>query len=80
MMTEKQLENLEKARFTRWANAQEARERREAQREFRRMLDSFEDEFTRKAVAEYYDRMHEEEVWFDEDSDYNPYFGVDYEF
>ena len=80
MMTEKQLENLEKARFTRWENAQEARERREAQREFRRMLNSFEDEFTRKAVAEYYDRMHEEEVWFDEESDYNPYFGLDYEF
>ena len=79
-MTPKQLENLEKARFTRWENAQEAKERREAQKEFSRMLNSFEDDFHRKAVAEYYDRMHEEAVWFDDDSDYNPYFGLDYEF
>ena len=54
--------------------------RREAQKEFSRMLDRFEDDFHRKAVAEYYDRMHEEAVWFDEDSDYDPYFGLDYDF
>ena len=79
-MTQKQLENLEKARFTRWENAQEAKERREAQKEFSRMLNSLEDDFHRKAVAEYYDRMHEEVVRFDDDSDYDPYFGWDNEF
>ena len=44
------------------------------------MLNSFEDDFHRKAVEEYYDRMNEESVWFDEDSDYDPYFGWDYDF
>ena len=79
-MTQKQLENLEKARFTRWENAQEAKERREVQKEFSRMLDSIDDDFHRKAVAEYYDRMHEESVCFGDDSDYDPYFGLDYEY
>ncbi len=66
-MTSKQLENLEKARFTRWENAQEAKERREAQKEYSKMLNSFDEDLHRRAVDDYYDRMQQELTRFDSD-------------
>ena len=70
---------LEKARNQRWLNSLDAQERRQAQRNYSELLKSFEDDFTRAAVNEYYDRLAEEVKRFGSD-DYDPYFGDKFEF
>ena len=70
---------LEKARNQRWLNSLDAQERRQAQRNYSELLKSFEDDFTRAAVNEYYDRLADETRLFGSD-DYDPYFGDNFEF
>ena len=70
-MTNKQYENLEKARNVRWINALAAQERRAAQKEYAQMLNSFDEDLHRRAVDDYYDRMQQEYTRFGEDSDYD---------
>lgn len=70
---------LEKARNQRWLNSLEAQERRQTQRSYSELLNSFEDDFTRAAVNEYYDRLNEELKRFGSD-DYDPYFGDNFDF
>ena len=70
---------LEKARNQRWLNSLEAQERRQAQRSYSDLLKSFESDFTRAAVNEYYDRLNDETRLFGSD-EYDPYFGDNFEF
>ena len=70
---------LEKARNQKWLNSLAAQERRQAQRSYSELLNSFEDDFTRAAVNEYYDRLNDETRLFGSD-DYDPYFGDNFDF